>query len=524
MPDFFRSVLASEPPKPSPRVDDPCEPCPLQLPATIVYKVVVTVTTRAGDIPVAGVVVNLDAALLGNTDEDGKSPQSAARSKPTADIEVRYNNSVEGLREEVFNLSITQINAASKSCEAGDAKHLVAKVQDVFGSGSNALGGDKDFSDTYPGAPDVGMVDTDNPDVKLLIVRVRMATLSLAVPYLSQTGSGETITIEPATPANPTGTQTTYNGSIICMPTSTKMCIDYWEITKAGGGALTRNALMQSCWNEHANPSAVYPCPWQDWSHLRKVVGKLAEAAHPGIYSVDSGPAGTGSASIPSNYADALVTELTAGKPVVTSTFATAGHVMCVRGAIVDHEGKAQWLVFNDPYGNLASPNSIYDDLDIAGPVGLRGASTAPVMNDADDVRAVREVLRKLGHYAGPLDGAINEADPNDPTVVAIKSFQGKGADGRVDPGGRTEQRLNTALAKNTRSSYSNAENEKNAASGAGSARGKHVYYNGETEARGPGRTPSGRFQLKTQSWTLVIEPVTALTKKQVSKRLVPHQ
>ncbi len=524
MPNFFKSIFASEPPKASPRVDDPCEPCPLQERPEQVYKVVVTVTTRAGDIPVTGVVVNLDEALLGKTDEEGKSPESAVRTKPTTDIEVRYSNNSEGLNEEVFSLSVKEIVAAAKTFKAGDANHLIAKVQDVFGSGTSALGGDKDFSDTYAGTPDVSMTDTTNPDVKLLSVHVRLATLSLAVPYLSQVGPGETITIKPATPANPAGTQKNYKGSIICMPTSTKMCTDYWGITKQGGGTLSRNFLMQSCWDEHANPSPVYPCPWQDWGHLRRVVGKLAEAAHKGIYSVDSGPAGSGSASIPSNYADALVKELATGKPVVTSTYATAGHVMCVRGAVVDHKGKAQWLIFNDPYGNLASPSSIYDFLDIAAPVGLRGTSTAPVMNNPDDVRAVREVLTRLGHYSGALDGAISESDPKDPTVIAIKAFQGQGGDGRVDPGAGTEKRLNKALANNTSSSYSSAENEKNTASGAGSARGRHVYYNGETEARGPGRPVSGRFELKTQSWTLVIEPVKPLTKQEISKRLVPHK
>ncbi len=170
MPNFFKSIFASEPPKASPRVDDPCEPCPLQERPEQVYKVVVTVTTRAGDIPVTGVVVNLDEALLGKTDEEGKSPESAVRTKPTTDIEVRYSNNSEGLNEEVFSLSVKEIVAAAKTFKAGDANHLIAKVQDVFGSGTSALGGDKDFSDTYAGTPDVSMTDTTNPDVKLLSV------------------------------------------------------------------------------------------------------------------------------------------------------------------------------------------------------------------------------------------------------------------------------------------------------------------------------------------------------------------
>ena len=151
-------------------------------------------------------------------------------------------------------------------------------------------------------------------------------------------------------------------------------------------------------------------------------------------------------------------------------------------------------------------------------PVGKRGTATGQI-NIATEVRAVREALARLGHYTGPLDGAVNEASDTDPTVVAIKASQGgANPDGRVDPNGRAERLINQGVQQGAQSSYSNAENEINAATGENANRGKHVYYNGNTEARGVNN--GGFFRLKTQAWTLVIEPNTALTEEQISGNL----
>jgi hypothetical protein len=46
-------------------------------------------------------------------------------------------------------------------------------------------------------------------------------------------------------------------------------------------------------------------------------------------------------------------------------------------------------------------------------------------MNQPDDVKGVREVLKHLGYYNGPMSGPVDENDPNDPTVLAIKALQG---------------------------------------------------------------------------------------------------
>ncbi len=550
MPSFFDHLFGSDPPGPSTPRDGACEECPYARdgnrrrgggqngPApgdgpppgdrvdtppggsrSYLYKVVVVVSTRAGDIPLSGLAVRLDGAALGNTDDEGRSPESALRGKPTAAIEVEYVNAGARLKRELFTLTITAIDAEAMAYTTGDARNHIVKVQDVFGSGDDGFAGDKDFDDSYPGT--ASMSGTDNPDIRLLTVTVKMATLSLVVPYLSQAGTGESVQTSPPTPAHPGGVHQTFTGSIICMPTSTKMALDYWGITLAGGGDLSRRRLMQETWDRHASPSASFPCPWQNWDHLRTTTGELADEAHPGEYSVGRTSAGTGNDdSIPSGYADGILALLAAGKPVVNSTYATDGHVMCIRGAVVDHDGHAQWLIFNDPYGNLASSDSVYGDLEISAPVGLRGTSTAAPFNQPDDVRAVREALQRLGHYDGPLDGPIDETDRDDPTVAAIRAFQGAGGDGRVDPDGGTERRINQRLDSGTSSSYATNENERNVADGAND-RGRHVYYNGETEASGVAN--GGLFRLKTDAWSLVISKSPALTQDEVRLRLVPH-
>ncbi len=490
------------------------------------YRVVVEVRTRAGDIPVSGVQVRINDQLIGTTGQDGQAPSTGPRGDVALDVELRYENSSARLKRERVTLSITGIDPNTNALSAGQVEHTISKIQDVFGSGAEGFGGDLDFTDTYAGADRVTMENTDDPNLRLMKVNLRVATLSLQVPYLSQVGAGETITIAAAKNGQPAQTQT-FRGSIICMPTSTKMCIDYWQITKADGADLSRNDIMQECWDQHSNPSTNYPCPWQEWWHLRAVAGNLA-ANDPDTdtFTVTDGPAGQGSsASIPSAYANAIVAELSAGKPVVTSTYATNGHVMCVRGAVVDHAGQAQWLIFNDPYGNLAAADSVYDRLDLSAPVGLRGTSTVTVMNLANEVRAVQEILIRLGDYAGPANGLLDETNTNDPTVAAIRQFQSgftANPDGRVDPNGASEARLNQQLAQGTGPTYKTAENERNAANGAGSDRGRHVYYNGGTEAAGVGGIH--RFRLKTEAWTLVIEKTPALTVDEVRARLTPGQ
>ncbi|MDN3710678.1 hypothetical protein QWZ10_00450 [Paracoccus cavernae] len=274
---------------------------------------------------------------------------------------------------------------------------------------------------------------------------------------------------------------------------------------------MDRLDIMMQAYNRNRRGFSLHEAPrhWQQWDNLRAALGELAEVASPGQYRVGTGPAGGAVETIPGPYADGVTGLLAKGQPVVTSTFATAfGHVMTAIGAVVRHDGTAEWLIMNDPNGTLASADSLYGTLALREPVGLNGT------NDPADLRAVQEALIRTGHYRGAPGAPVDSADPADPTIAAIRAFQGSAGDGLVSPGGETERRINARIGQGTRTGYSAGENETNRAT---DERGRHVYYNGETEGNS-----KGQFRLKGQAWSSVIEPVTPLTTAQIAARLNP--
>ena len=227
-------------------------------------KVLVTTQTRAGSIPLKGLHVLLNDIAIGVTESNGKAPESALINSAELTIKVTYANDEENLKKETFEIKLTEISAESMSYAVGQAKNAIPKIQDVMGTGSAALSGDKDFNNSYDyDAGLISMVETDDPYIRRLNLSVLMATLSLDLPYLSQRGTSETIITSTPTPANPTGTTQTYSGNIICMPTSVKMMMDYWDIKDSENNDISRNKLMQDCWDDSDNPSANFPRPWQ---------------------------------------------------------------------------------------------------------------------------------------------------------------------------------------------------------------------------------------------------------------------
>ncbi|EPX77431.1 hypothetical protein [Litoreibacter arenae] len=467
---------------------------------------VVTVLTRTGDIPVEGVYVEGDGVRVGVTNSNGIAMGSVSTCDGAVTLKAIYENADARVKTEEATLEVTGLSLPLTSATAGQARNFIAKVQDVFGSGDGGFPGDKDFEDTYTAdATQVTVV------AGTLHVTIKLATISLEVPYRNQNDSAETIG------------NVAQRGAILCMPTSGEMQGRYWGIQKVTAATattpetradITRYDIMMEAYNRNTTgyQLGVFPRHWQNWDNLRGAMTTLVDASHPNTYSVGNGPAGGSVETIPSAYADSLTELLGEGVPTVTSTYATDGHVMIVIGAVVKHDDESEWLILNDPNGTLASTDSIYGDLDIQNPVGARGTSTAAVMNSAPDVRAVQEVLTRTGHYTGPTNGVINEADPNDPTIAAIRAFQGRGGDGRVDPGGGAERRMNAQIDRGTSPKYSAVENERNGPAG---DRGRHVYYNGGTEG-----ARAGNFRLKGQAWSSVIEPDTALTTAEIADRL----
>ena len=459
--------------------------------------VVATIVTRAGDIPLRGVMLQANGSYVGTSNAEGMVRGTISACEGQARLKAIYENPDRRVKNEEFTLEITGIDMTARRATGGAARNFIAKVQDVFGSGAAGFPGDKDFVDSYSGADLVRVPVTGAAE---LHVTIKLATLSLNVPYRNQNDSREVVQ------------GVASSGGILCMPSSAEMQAKYWGIEnvttdKTGvetRSAMTRLDIMNRAQKRAPNMSlASFPRPWQSWDNLNGTIRALAEAANPGSYSVHSGPAG-GKSSVPSSYADSLTGLIAQGVPVVTSTTATEGHVMIVTGAVVKHD----WLILNDPNGTLASADSIYGTLALRGAVG-QGAPNAPA-----DVRAVQEALTRSGHYSGEPGARIDGADPNDPTIAAIRRFQGRSADGVISPGGATENRLNARVKQGASTSYSSAENERN---GPTDDRGRHVYYNGETEGH-----ENGRFRLKGQAFTSVISPTTALTKAQVAARLNP--
>jgi hypothetical protein len=450
------------------------------------YTVEVTVVTRSGEIPIRNVEVKVDEARLANTNAEGKAGPSETRTSQTAQIEAVYVNAAEHLKRETFRLRIDAINPQSGAFTLGDSSNTILKIRDVLGTGSAALAGDIDFEDVYPTDPDSVTFDAAT---RRFTVLIRMATLSLNVPYRNQNDGSESLV----------GVQATFSGSILCMPTSTEMMLRYWGAQNAEGGALTRNAVMQGTYDASSNKTTVFPTPWQRWDELRRWTGG---AVSDPLSVSGTIPGATDLASVPSATANAMRDKLVIGEPFIVSI--RGGHIMLVRGAVVNHENNVQWLILNDPYGNLASPNSVYGSLDISDSVGSGGA------NNAGDVSAVQDTLRSLGYYSGPVNGVADDA-----TIDAIRRFQG-GGDGRVDPGGGTERRLNEQIAARDNPWYtgSQAESERNEASGDGSSRGKHVYYNGTTESR------EGDLRFNASSKLMIVHHTPSLERAEVAERL----
>lgn len=466
---------------------------------------VITVVTRAGEVPVEGVYVEGDGARIGVTNSNGIAMGSVSTCDGAVTIKAIYENADARVKSEEATLEVTDLALPLTSATGGQARNFIAKVQDVFGSGDGGFPGDKDFEDTYASSAQVTVV------TGTLHVTIKLATISLVVPYRNQNDSAESIS------------NVAQRGAILCMPTSGEMQGRYWGIQKVTPATaatpetradITRYDIMMEAYTRNTGGYRLgsFPRHWQNWDNLRGAVRTLVETSHPNTFTVGNGPAGGAVETIPSTYADSLTELLGQGVPTVTSTYATDGHVMIVTGAVVKHDDESEWLILNDPNGTLSSTDSIYGDLDVQNPVGLRGNSTAAVINDAADVRAVQEVLTRTGHYTGPTNGIIDEADPNDPTIAAIRAFQGRNADGRVDPGGAAERRMNAQIDRGTSSKYSNVENERNGANG---DRGRHVYYNGGTEG-----ARAGKFRLKGQAWSCVVEPDTALTTAEIADRL----
>jgi hypothetical protein len=464
------------------------------------YQVDVRVVTRAGEIPMRGVEVRLDDERLGVTDEQGRAKSSKLREDGSVLIEAIFENDDEPVKRETFRLRIEAIDADAGTFAAGSSRNEIPKVRDVLGTGSSALPGDVDFIDEYP---------TNLRDVTLdassgrLSVLIRMATFSLQVPYRNQNDGSETIDIGKGRRSE------AMRGSRLCMPTSEEMQLAYWDVRKSSGEAVSRRDIMQGTYSASRGKSIDFPAPWQRWGEVHAWTSKIVGSS----LEVQSGPSNL--ELPPSAGADSLLKDcLVKGLPVILSI--VGGHIILIRGAVVNHEGRVRWLIFNDPYGNFSSPDSVYADLSLKASVGDGG------VNQPGDVSAVQDVLRSLGFFNGAVDGRCG-AD----TIEAIRRYQGPSPTGRIDPKSPTERTLNRALAGRDNSWYTGeaGEKERNTPAGEGSARGRHAYYDSTTESRSSDSAKverAGHMRFKGPANSMVLVRSPPLTKDEVAARLTP--
>ncbi len=488
--------------------------------------------TRAGGVPLAGVKVQVSSPAgvvdLGASNGQGGFSQSPSVSGAAFTVSAVFENPAEHLKKEELNLVFSGVNPASGAFQCAVSNQIL-KVRQVAGAGS------QDFTQSYSLDPasTTGEVSYSAADHKF-IINLRLATFSLDVPYFNQNSQSDTVSTIPGFDPEPSSHEVLprFTGGILCFPSSVHMLLKYWGSSKTRAQVMQQNYLewakdgfperldRSSTTRAAAAPaSPALNARWQDTSSLtsagyplRKWNGSawvdIADAdwrIQKGQYKVwtlyayqhkaidafkpegtqfnDKIDDATQLADLPDDIFTAefkphFRDKLAQGLPIVIGTSATAGHIMVLRGMVVDKDQNVAWFICNDPFGNLSAAGSIYAPLGLGQSVGLGGS------NQEADVRRVQEVLRACQCYLGEVNGAC-DGTAADPTVAGIKKFQktkmGQAApDSLVQPGGATE----TALDALDFSSYTSAEGENNssAASGEDGTRGKHVYYNETTQ------------------------------------------
>ena len=520
------------------------------------FYVEVNVLTRAGEIPIKGVKTEVDLKPLGFSNDEGvyKIDDKIHRvriNKSSFIIKATYQNTDEKLKLEILEFRLTNVDHNSRKHE-GEVVNKIEKIQDVAGAA------DIDF-DNHGGykvseKPDeLSWENTD--DGPTLKVTIKMATLSLYVPYINQRLQNDTVNTIAGKDPDPAPHEVKgekkgkFGGNTLCYPTSVAMVLSYWLPKKEWPSRQEVTQRFYNIWADAGFPerldkksdtiiSETEPASppegkyWLDTSLLKgggrslmklaqyKTLGKLEWTKYPefkwrvifgrkkiwefpkwAVRVLESWmPTGTSATRnpLPKKEKFLPLTEVTQkdndieqnakpkraelnahhpkfyretiekGWPFIVSTSATPGHMMVVRGVVVDKNLKVEWLIINDPYGNLASSGSIYEPLDIAGSVGKGGK------NYKADVAAVQESLRALGLYSGDING---ECD--DKTVQAIKTFKRKELKikhpkGLITPNSRAEKRRMRLSA-----GYKGDKVEVNAegSSDGNGALGKHVYY-----------------------------------------------
>lgn len=238
--------------------------------------------------------------------------------------------------------------------------------------------------------------------------------------------------------------------------------------------------LADSKWRVQAQGQA---CCWQYHDRARKLLNSMAPegGSSPGIESWEEernpvsyrADLGDPNGALP-HYASLL----SQGWPFSVGTNATgSGHIMLVRGVVVDSKQNIRFVIANDPYGNLVTLGSIVEAPTLGGSVGIGGA------NAREDVENIQEILQAKGLFAKQVDGICDGEDPNDPTVIAIIKYQKQfktvpvgQPKGTITPGDKTTVKM----GEQAQGGY-----EKGEINDSHGDTGRHVYYTSSTLASG---------------------------------------
>jgi RHS repeat-associated protein len=535
------------------------------LPTTSAFSVDVRAVTRLGGIPVTGVKVQVDTQDLGASNGQGRFTVAPSLSGNAFTVTASYANSGEHLRKEELVLAFSGVDPAAGTYQVAVSNQII-KVQDVAGKG------DKEFKQTYTldQTSTSGEVQYDATAHRFTI-SLKLATLSLNVPYFNQNSQSDSVTTVVGKDPEPSSHEVTprFTGGILCFPSSVHMLLKYWGVDKSRAQVMQKTyelwaaegfpeRLDKSGTTKSAAPPAspadgqrwldtstvtssgyklkTWKSSSNSWEEIADTTWRIQKGSYKiwTIFAYEQGaleafrPADTvfngkvDDATELANLPDNILTDtykphfrdkLAAGLPIVISTTATAGHIMIMRGAVVDKDLNVQWFIFNDPFGTLAAPGSIYEPIDLSASVGKGGS------NQAADVTAVQEILKALNYYTGEVNGVCDGSD-SDATVKAIQKFQKNKMgdatpDGLVEPDGGTE----TALNKLDFSSYKDGEDENNSNSATGeeAVRGKHVYYNEQTHGVGNHLEIKGKWR-----GVVMLKKTTPFTPEELAARLTP--
>jgi len=529
----------------------------LTLKADASFSVELKVVTRLGAIPVKGVKLKVGGEDFGTSDEkgeikDGDKPKRKKVTGGTLEIAATYENKTEQVRKEQVTLELSEIDPGGKKAKR-QAKHEIAKIRDAPKETDDDV-----FKREYDAAAGLSWAEVDRTRV---LVTIELCTFSLAVPFMNQRATDDTVTTRPGL-ADGKDPETAahavkgpaksgkFSGGVLCYPTSIKMLLDYWGQTK------TRGEVMQEFYDQWAKDkfsgrkdksagaamttAPASPTEGQYWLDstpgdaagyaLKKAVFELKWEALEGTDHT----AKTEGKEAPKKFKEGDIWKDTSAATAVFkkavnefkewTTLAEENWRVDAGGAKVWQFGWRATAVFNALKPSAAGHAAV----DAPAVASLK--ETDPVTKKEktlDDVVPLTKImdedaqadLKKINDKYGILDKYKEWLKSGWPFVLATTATDGHMMIARgavVNEKGEIEWLIvNDPYGNLEGTGASYQADEKNAVSGAGSERGKNAYYRNETL----GKDDKLRIKAGGRGFPRIEK---AMTSVEIGKRLVP--